>query len=148
MSKRVVLASLIQIVLACYVYVFFEWLFLATQVGFMVSFAPFTKLSALATLPLAAVGVTAGAWLVLVAIDLIRLRRTGELAPFAATTLVPAAVLACLVFLLIDNFTYTVLGFGVVTAGKWLRFLYVPVLVMIRRPHRAGAVEGPEAMGG
>jgi glucan phosphoethanolaminetransferase (alkaline phosphatase superfamily) len=130
---RPVLPGFILTVLACAAYAGFEWLFLVTQGGFMVSFAPVTRASALAALVLAAAAVAVPLWLLLHAVDLVRMRRMGTTPRLAASTWLAAAILTCLVFLLIDNFTYTVMGFGVVTAGAWIRFLYIPLLALVAR---------------
>jgi hypothetical protein len=131
MLKRHALSGLVLTLLSTVFYCGFEWLFLATQVGFMVSFAPSTKASSLAGLVLMAAAALLPVWLALFAIDVVRTGRAGRAPRLMVSVLVPALVLACLVLLLIDNFTYTVMRFGIVTAGPWLRFLYVPLLVVV-----------------
>jgi hypothetical protein len=44
---------------------------------------------------------------------------------------VPAFILASSLFLLADNFLYTVLGVGVITSGKIVRFLYLALFVFL-----------------
>lgn len=112
--------------LSAVAYFFFEWLFFVT------------KPSVLAELPLGrqiAVLVESPAPLVL---PLVALQAVASLASIAwyprirAVTLIPStAIGGLLLFVLVDNFTYTVFGFGVLTVGLTLRGIYVALLLAL-----------------
>jgi hypothetical protein len=129
MKRRAALGGLIITVLAVYTYVLFEWLFLVTQRGFMVSFDGMTRATALAVTPLALLLPSLAFLAVLILIQQIW-PADGRPAGLGAVTVVlpAAAILTALVILLIDNFTYTVFRIGIVTAGPYARFLYIPLL--------------------
>jgi hypothetical protein len=134
-------------VASVYGWVLTEWLFFATMPSFVSAMGHRERLALLSLAPLplvTAAGVALGVlWL------LARLGRAPAAAALALAWAVPAAVLAGCAFLLADNFTYTVLGFGVASTEGPLRWAYLVLLlllfvaayrVLVRAPrHGAGA---------
>jgi uncharacterized protein YjbI with pentapeptide repeats len=104
--------ALVASVWAVWFAVAMEWLFLATMPSFMDALGVGARLRIVLLAPLLIVGPV----LLLTAV---------------LGWAVPAAVLACSAFLLLDNFTYTVLHVGVAsTAGRW-RAVYLLVWVAL-----------------
>ncbi len=97
---------------ALYAYVFMEWLFLATMPSFMSSMGRVEKLGIL--------------FLAAFLLGLPILLVTAILGLFSrrVAAVVPALLLTCLGIILLDNFTYTVFKFGIVTSGGLLRGAY------------------------
>jgi arylsulfatase A-like enzyme len=121
----------IQTLLAAYAYAFMEWLFFATKPSFLDALPLLKKLEVflLTGLILAA--------LALALVALLRLpglipgpTRRGQVFPILAA-LVPALLLAAMSLLLIDNFTYTVFNFGIVTSQGALRAGYAVLAVVL-----------------
>lgn len=116
--------ALVAAVWAVWFAVAMEWLFLATMPSFMDGLALGERLRVLLVTPL----------LVVVPILLL----TGAL-----SWAIPAAVLAWTAVLLVDNFTYTVFGFGIAsTKGGWQAaygLLWLALLLAIYRALRRAA---------
>jgi arylsulfatase A-like enzyme len=116
---------LVVTALAVYLHVALEWLFFVTKPSFMETMMPSERVRLLLTAPLLIVVVlvpVAGlCWLLAAAFRMPWLLSVGRA--------IPTAVLACCGFVLLDNFTYTVLGFGVVSAGGVTRYLYLALLL-------------------
>ena len=115
---------LIFSVAAAYFYVFMEWIFFVTKPSFMDLMGWYEKIEllfltgfALAILSLALVMIIAG-------LDLLfsRLRSTWLLVFIG--TLIPSIILTAISLILVDNFTYTIFNFGVVTTEGIWRFAY------------------------
>ncbi len=132
-------------VLAGYFYVLMEWLFFVTKPSFMstLSLLDRSKILFIAPIPLVVVGI---AWvLFLWALCLLmRSQMASNVLYFLALAL-SAWVFSLAAFLLIDNFTYTVLRFGVRSTSGFFRLIYGLVLLAIfmlsyRALHRAGKV--------
>jgi len=121
--KRAVGISL----LAIYFFAFIEWLFFFTKPSFlsMLGFSEAVLVLSIAPLPyvIFTIGVLAG--LLLVERGLIA---TGAIEPpralLVAYALLPAIYLASAFFLMIENFTYTIFGFGVIVVRDSWRVLY------------------------
>lgn len=120
-SLQAILA--VQLLVAVF-YLGFEWLFFATKASFMDSFSGVELVGALALPPVA---------LTLLALPLILLLGLVDLRfpRLQARSLVPAFFLASSLFLLVDNFLYTVVGVGVITSGKVTRFLYLALFAFL-----------------
>ena len=110
---------------AAFLYVLMEWIFFATKPSFMSTLGTGERLRILLLAPLPLAGVSTA---VCGALGLAM-----RLAPRARKTLVclgallPGFLLAATAWLLLDNFTYTLFGFGVpTTRGIW-RFAYLAV---------------------
>ncbi len=118
-------------VLAVYFYIFMEWLFFVTKPSFMSNFNTLARLQILWIAPILPViaGMVAVFIIMLPAIVL-RGQTAGKLCT-AAALLIPSAVLALALFIMIDNFTYTVFGFGVVSTSGLARAVYILFFVLI-----------------
>ena len=126
MKGRAIYAAFVLTLLASYGYVFFEWLFLVTQRGFMASFGHQSQATALAITPLVLLLPSACLTVVLAIAEPLAGQRTRMMSVGPS-----AVILSSLVLLLFDNFTYTVLGAGIVTIGPLARFFYIPVLLAL-----------------
>lgn len=92
--------------LACFTYVFMEWLFFVTKPSILSYFTLFEKLSTLFLSPLIILAVLAPLVLVLAF-------AAGKAGRFYSLNLaIPSLVLAATMLLLVENFTYTVFGFN------------------------------------
>jgi hypothetical protein len=118
-------------VLSAYFYVFMEWLFYVTKPSFMDLMSLWTKLGILLSNGLLFAGVSL---LLLVLLYLV------SLAPWWSRhwkvflglgALIPAAFLAFTGLMLIDNFTYTVFQFGIVSTEGFLRGVYGLVFIAL-----------------
>ena len=111
-------------ILSLYFYFLMEWIFFATKPSFMSSLAVSEKISALVIPP----GLFSIAFACTIA--LLRLlsgviESTLGFNIFARTApLLPALPLAACLFILVDNFTYTLFHYGVISTDGLPRFLY------------------------
>jgi hypothetical protein len=123
----------ISTVMAVYLYVFMEWLFFLTKTSFMSGMNLFQQVNIflLSAFALAIPGLVV--ILVLAGLDAIIRRKGPRKVLIGLATLIPALVFASLVFILVDNFTYTLFKFGVVsTTGVWragYAFLFIALCV-------------------
>jgi len=115
-------------VLAGFGFGFMEWLFLVTKPSFMDTMVFGHKLVIL----LSVSGLIAGVGLLFLGtlwpISRLQVRRL-DVVLFHVGAGIPAFTLAGLLLLMIDNFTYTVLNFGIVTSERLLRGLYAILFV-------------------
>jgi hypothetical protein len=114
----------IFLIISSFSYVFMEWVFIVTMPSYMSNMGILSKLEIMLAAGglLACLGGIPVAILALIDIYLLKSDRRGIL--LYAALIVPTAILSALLLLLIDNFTYTVFKFGVVsTTGLW-RGLY------------------------
>lgn len=116
-------------VLPIYAYVFLEWLFFITKASFTASFGKTERLIMLVGSPLFPSIVLLSFLFILLMIC--RLLRLSEAMKAILSVVIPAIVVSSLELLLIDNFTYTLFGFGIVTADGWKRILYVPLFLWL-----------------
>jgi hypothetical protein len=133
--------------LAIYVFTFNEWLFFVTKPSFlsMMSLPEALLVLFIAPLPyiMVALGVLAGLLLMhrTMAAFGVGEPQTPPGLVVAAYALVPALFLASTLFLVIDNFSYTMFGFGVIVARDAWRILYgilfVALIVFCTRVVRA-----------
>lgn len=122
-------AAILSIVL--YLYVFLEWLFFVTKPSFMTELGLSGKLRVLlvAPVPLVAAGVVV--LLVLWLPAFVAGKRIVRRISSGAGSLIVAVVLAALFLLLVDNFTYTVLHFGIRTVADAGRYAYLFLLLVL-----------------
>ena len=116
---------IITCVFASYIFVFSEWLFLVTKPSFMSVLSIFEKVKVFlgfGSLFAIAVLLVITPVLLLDALPILKANRH-YLNLFGA--LLPASILTCLLLLLIDNFTYTLLSFGVYTSHGLIRVIYL-----------------------
>jgi hypothetical protein len=123
--------------LSAYLFIFNEWLFAVTKPSFLnglglpqqleillTTSAILTALCLLGLLPLAALGL------------LPSLRRNKE-ALIKLGSWLPAVVFATLILMMVDNFTYTIFKWGIVSTDGWSRALYgLCFIVLIVACHR------------
>jgi len=105
-------------------YLGLEWLFFATKASFMDSFSAVEMVGSLAIPPVALSVAVIPLILLLGVVDV-------RVPGLQVRCVVPAFILASSLFLLADNFLYTVLGVGVITSGKIVRFLYLALFVFL-----------------
>jgi arylsulfatase A-like enzyme len=115
--------------LCALVYSSSEWLFMVTRPSPLAALPLATRLAVLGRGPLPTLLPLLGAQLVATIVSLVAYPRTRALA------VVPAAAIGgALLLTLVDNFTYTLFGFGVLTSDGVLRVAYaavVPALVVV-----------------
>ena len=102
--------------MAAFAYVFFEWLFIVTKPSFMSALGFPTKLGILifsSALLFALASFLLFPLLLAGILPMVR-RYTYQLTAIGA--IIPAVILASLSLLLVDNFTYTIFTFGIVTS--------------------------------
>jgi len=119
-------AALANTALAAFFYVFMEWVFFITRPSFMDMLTLGGKVRVLLVSGLAAALVAVPAVLILALAERLLSPRLPGVRRYALH-LPAAAVLACLGLVLLDNFTYTLFRFGVVTAQGPLRAVYALV---------------------
>jgi hypothetical protein len=114
-----------------YFYVFMEWIFFVTKPSFFSVASAGDKMLSLAITPLFPLlpGITAIA-LVGVLSCFVK-PRAGKGLFFTLACLIPAGVLSATVFLLIDNFTYTLFGIGVVSSESPWHLGYAALLILL-----------------
>jgi hypothetical protein len=147
-----------QSVLAVYIYVFMEWLFFATKASFMDAMPIWNKLEVLL---LTGLILTLPVLLVLTVLRLLGLvpgpTRKAQVFQYVGA-LLPALFLAAISLLMIDNFTYTIFRFGIVTSRGFVRGVYAAVAIVLLalwyrqsllnirlRPLKKSAKENPAA---
>ena len=115
---------IISCIIVSYIFIFFEWLFLVTKPSFMSVLSIFEKVkvflgfgSLLAIAALLAITPV----LLLNTLPILKAKKH-YLNLF--TALLPAAILASLLLLLVDNFTYTLFSFGVFSTTSLIRAIY------------------------
>lgn len=115
--------SIARVILYTYGYVLLEWLFLVTKPSFLGSWSVLAKIQALfagAAPFLFATLVACGITCVLA----YGLDRTGSKGSRYLLKLVPAMIAAAIVLMLVDNFTYTMFGWGIVKTTAWTVPIY------------------------
>lgn len=120
----------VRIILMAYLYVFMEWVFLVTKSSFMDILSLGDKVKLIFLAGFAAALLSLLSLPVMFLIDVV-------LSPFLpwmrryAYHLLAAFLGACLALIMIDNFTYTVLNFGIVHSKNLVRSLYALLFLFI-----------------
>lgn len=116
--------------LVSFFYVFMEWVFIVSKPSFM-SLVPIHE--KLATLFFVAALLSALCALIIIPLMAIGslLPRKGKMWVQYFVTLIPAGLLAASALLLIDNFTYTVFKFGIVTSQGLVRIVYAGLFLFL-----------------
>jgi hypothetical protein len=118
-------------VLAAFAYVFMEWLFYATMPSFMDALPPGRKLEILLLVGFVLASIALAILIPLRLLGWIP-GPTNRLQIFQwIAGIVPALFAAALSLLLIDNFTYTVFKFGIITSQGALRAGYAALAVLL-----------------
>ena len=122
---------IITTIIAIYVFIFMEWLFFATKPSFMdiMNWGGKVEIYFLTSFWLSVIGIIL--ILILKGIDyaLIYFKISLPI-PFVGLG-IPSLIFLVLVFLMVDNFTYTIFNFGVVSTGGIWRGIYAFFLVVI-----------------
>ena len=108
---------------AAFLYVLMEWVFFATKPSFMSTLGGGERVRILLLAPLPPVLGAAALGLALGLAARLAPRWRGALVRIGA--LLPGFLLAATALLLLDNFTYTLFGFGVATSSGFGRFAYL-----------------------
>jgi len=116
---------------AAFFYVFMEWFFFVTKPSFMDLMGWVEKIEIL--LISSFVLILASLTLVLIAagLDLLISRFRDSSLPIFIATLIPTFILTAISLLLVDNFTYTIFYFGIVSTGGVVRYAYGVVFLII-----------------
>ena len=118
------LVIILLTIVASFFYVFMEWIFFVTKPSFMDLMPWIDKTEILFVSSAALMFASLAVVLVFAGLDwLISRFRTISLLVITGT-LVPAALLSAACLILLDNFTYTIFKFGVVSSEGFVRFLY------------------------
>jgi arylsulfatase A-like enzyme len=142
MHNRYVVSAA-RAVLYAFSFVFLEWLFLVTKPSFLVTWLVSERISGLfaSAVPFILGALALHAIACIAAALLARFGR--ERVANGLLRLVPALIAAAIVLMLVDNFTYTVFGWGIVRSTwttaplYWLLLVAVVVVVLRRRPSDA-----------
>jgi arylsulfatase A-like enzyme len=110
--------------LVAFAYMFLEWLFIVTQPSFLNALGFLDNLEILFFSSLLLYAITAPLLILLMVIGLISPLRQYTHILTIAGVLLPAVLLGLLSLLLVDNFTYTVFRFGIVTSQGAVRAIY------------------------
>lgn len=122
----------ILIISSAYLYVFMEWLFHATKPSFMDVMTLGQKISVFLVTAMVFVGGGLPLWLILFLLSYIPLIRRFCSFLLALGLLIPTAFFAITTLLVVDNFTYTLSGLGVIsTRGIVQRGLYGAAFIMV-----------------
>lgn len=110
--------------LAAYLYIFNEWLFAITRPHFMNDLGFPEQLNILLTISALLAGLCFLALLPLVIVSLLPPLKPHADVLIKLGALLPAALFALLIMIMVDNFTYTVFKWGIVSTAGWSRGLY------------------------
>ena len=130
-DKRNWAAVLFLTVLAVYLYIFMEWLFFVTKQSFMSNLGLMDRLEALLVTPLPFTLLAAVTLLVIRLPSLLFRRPAVRKACRAVGLLLPSVTLALTLFLLVDNFTYTIFHFGVTSTIGYQSLVYGFLLLVL-----------------
>lgn len=114
-----------------YIAVLMEWLFFVTKQSFLSAVGTSEKLLALLTAPVPVVVLCTVVLLPFLVVATVTKRREVLTACRTAGLAAPAIVLAATALLMIDNFTYTVFGFGFSTSSGILRYQYIVLFLAL-----------------
>lgn len=114
-----------------YFYVFMEWIFFVTKPSFFSVASSGDKMLSLAITPLFPLLPGIAAIALVGVLSCFVKPRTGEVLFFTLACLIPAGVISATIFLLIDNFTYTLFRFGVVSSESPWHLGYAALLILL-----------------
>lgn len=115
--------ALVNSILVAYLYIFMEWIFYVTKPSFMDVLTLAQKINIFLIVSLAAALVTLTVLLVIFVLEALLTPIFPSLHKYAYN-LPLVFILTCLGMILIDNFTYTVFKFGIVSTTTFLRAFY------------------------
>lgn len=110
-------------------FIFSEWVFMVTKPSFMSGMSIFDKLNIL----ILSIGVLIFGFLIPLILVSIFIEKIFNLKNFVKifNLLISSIVFSLMVFLMIDNFTYTIFSFGVVTVVSFFRLVYGLLFIII-----------------
>jgi arylsulfatase A-like enzyme len=117
--------------LAVYFYIFMEWLFFATKQSFMSNLGLAERMQALWITPVPFVVLAAVTLLIIMTPAIVTRKRIVRTICLAIGLMMPALTLALSLFLLIDNFTYTVFRFGVTSTIGYQSLVYAFLVLVL-----------------
>jgi glucan phosphoethanolaminetransferase (alkaline phosphatase superfamily) len=109
---------------ACFLFIFNEWLFLVTKPSFLNSLGLAQQLNILLATVVILAGLCFLCLLPLVLLSLLTPLRRYKKPIMLAGIWLPAVIAAVLALMMLDNFTYTIFRFGIVSTVGWSRALY------------------------
>ena len=127
-SKHDLFFSLCLIFTLVVIYVIFEWLFFVTKPSFLSSFHPFERIFIAINTPVIPFLIIALIHITLVLMGL-KILKTKRLLPLIYS-LAPAFLASCLLFIMIDVFTYTTWNMGINSSSGIRRLLYMPLFLL------------------
>jgi len=130
-------------VLAIYFYLFMEWLFFATKPSFLYASTLSERVMVLLLAPLPLALLALALILVLYAVAVVARTPTGHGIVASIALAIPAIILSSSLFILVDNFTYTLFHVGVsALAGGWrlvYAIWYIVLFLVVYQALRHGA---------
>jgi glucan phosphoethanolaminetransferase (alkaline phosphatase superfamily) len=124
-SRRKVWTLILLITIgASFFYILMEWIFFVTKPSFMDLMSWLEKIEILFVTSFLLMLLSLLIILVLAVLDYLISRVQYTHLPILASTFVPASVLAAISLILVDNFTYTIFNFGIVSSAGFTRFAY------------------------
>lgn len=118
----------INTILLCLIFVFSEWIFCVTQPSYLTSLDLFQNGLVLLKGFILISGICCILLIILGLVSILFKEKT-RIVILKASSFLPSVILAVLSLMIIDNFTYTVFGVGIVTSQGIARGLYVVVLL-------------------
>jgi hypothetical protein len=110
--------------LAAYLFIFNEWLFAITKPSYLANLGFTQQLQILFFISALLAGLCCLCLIPLVVLTLVPPYKKYPEMMIKLGTMLPAAIFSILILMLIDNFTYTLFKFGIVSTNGWLRALY------------------------
>ena len=124
--------------LAAYLYIFNEWLFAVTKPSFINGLAITQQFQIFLAISALLASLCFLALLPLVILSLLSLRRRYTDSLIKLGSFLPAVMVAALILIMVDNFTYTVFKWGIVSTEGWNRILYgLGFIVVIALSYRS-----------
>ncbi|MBN1165172.1 MAG: sulfatase-like hydrolase/transferase [Candidatus Krumholzibacteriota bacterium] len=130
-NNRTWVAGIFLTVLCAYFFISMEWLFFVTKQSFMSTMGVLDRLRVLWISPLPLIAAAAAILLLFWIPSALIGNKVLRKIFLILGTLIPTLILTCSVFLLIDNFTYTVFRFGVKSTVKYQGLVYGLLILIL-----------------
>jgi len=121
----------IQAILASFIYVLMEWLFFVTKVSSLSRLNFWSSMLVLLSSAGVLILLTSAATGLLMGMGTLTKRLRGQQITQALAQIIPAAILSLTVMMLVDNFTYTLFNFGIVSSRGLWRLLYAAGIILL-----------------
>jgi glucan phosphoethanolaminetransferase (alkaline phosphatase superfamily) len=118
-------------ILACYLYVLMEWIFFATMPSFMAILPFLTKVEIFLISGFGMALISLVLLVGIIILDIIASYFNLTKITSLLAALLPTVILSALLLLLLDNFTYTLLKFGISTSTGFARLVYALMYIAI-----------------